>query len=574
MAAYNFPANLFGGTKSYANNPAWQLNKQKMEPNSKTTSPEWAPKGKEAGGLDETDWYKKFYGALSGKDKEVVSSAIPYLYNIMGDWLINPSTVSVSTFQRMTYTDTVIGSCLEYMMATIVESIGEYYHPVPEIQEFVRSAFKKLEDGSIKGLFKRMLTAMWAGFSVHEMIVDRDRDGHYIKQCLPNPPSTNLFAVDAEGRVKKENGIMQYIINTFYPGYSNSMGFGIGAYIPAGTGNSQGGQLMNANNPFASEGDLDYPYRTIAYNPVGLVALPTEFDQVIHFTLDGTDRLFNPYGRSLMRKVYTAYVLKYGIMQFLAMALDRKATPLLVVYCDMQQSLSANNPLSTNKAAYTPIALAQEALINVRGNSALLLPGMEGKVYKVDAVKIDGDLTIFIDALKYLDESIHEALMVPSSTFNNSVGASYSLGVSQNSAHGKYINSLRTSLIDCFLGSFVKKTLSMNFNPEEYNQDLGRFDINYLSIDDLLKMSQIFQNCINMGIVLPEGTDINKIREIFGFKFSDDESLMELNFYQAMGQTMDPAPGKTLSPEKKKSKMTNREVKDQTETPYGHWENV
>ena len=57
----------------------------------------------------------------------------------------------------------------------------------------------------------------------------------------------------------------------------------------------------------------------------GLIEIPR--DKCIHFVNRSIDNFNNPYGRSLLRRIYNIYLLKYGIQQFMAMALQFRAFP-------------------------------------------------------------------------------------------------------------------------------------------------------------------------------------------------------------------------------------------------------
>src|SRR6185312_1643803 len=78
-------------------------------------------------------------------DSNAIGTSIPFVYNLLGSYLINPSTVSLDTFQRMSYTDSIISSSLEYNTAIISNTVGDYFHENKKIEKFVRKCFTELE---------------------------------------------------------------------------------------------------------------------------------------------------------------------------------------------------------------------------------------------------------------------------------------------------------------------------------------------------------------------------------------------------------------------------------------------
>lgn len=460
--------------------------------------------------LLDNNFVKEFMDKLSVKDKNVIGSAIPYMSAVMGDWLLNPSSVSITTFQKMAYSDPIIGSCLEYNMAVISNSIGEYYHDDEEKQTYVRDAFKKLKGGKQK-LVRKLLSSMWSGFYVGEKVLATDNDGVYFSEVLSTPPLTIIFNVDAEGRIKDFGGISQYVLNAFNAGYANSYGFGgIG---PGGGGTGQ-------PDAFAREGDMDYPYRILALNPVGLVPFPT--NKVIYYALEGVDGLDNPYGRSMMRRIYSYYVLKYAMLQFMAFAFDKKAFPLTVLFTDVQQSMTINFPDGTtqNVNAFTA---GQQAMANLRGDMCVVLPGMQGQVYDIKTIDVTGDLDIFINAIKLFNEEIRQGLLIPESMFSSTTGGSYALGTSQSSVHNKLLSSMRQSAIQALEDQFVAPLLEINFGK---STDIGRIEENLFNLDDLQKLSTIYESLKATGIVSTMlSSDLNQMREQFKFAEVSEEDI-------------------------------------------------
>ena len=61
--------------------------------------------------------------------------------------------------------------------------------------------------------------------------------------------------------------------------------------------------------------------------------------KVLHYSFDAQGKFGNPYGRSLLRRAYKYYVMKDAFLQMMSVALDRKGTPLTLIFADPNTTL-------------------------------------------------------------------------------------------------------------------------------------------------------------------------------------------------------------------------------------------
>lgn len=454
---------------------------------------------------------------------EVAGTSIPFVYNLLGSWLINPSTVSLDTFQRISYTDSIISSSLEYNTSIISNTVGQYYHENKEIEKFVRKCFDRLEGGK-SGLIRDMLSAMWAGFYVGEKVYSKPSeymDGKiWIKNVISYPPSTVLFRVNRIGQI--DEYIYQYVYFAINPGIQNELSYLVPGNSELG-GQGASGYPNGSPDGISFMGDFIFPIRSTNIQTVGLVPVPRT--KMIHFVRKGQDGFLNPYGRSMLRSAYNFYVLKCAYLQFLAIAGDRKSTPLLVLYCDpnalttpSQSSPTMPDPILNNpQQTQNAIDTARQALNALRGDSALLLPGMKGQAFDVQVADVAGNLDIFVNTLKYCDDSMQQSLLIPSSMFGDSSGASYALGTSQSSIHNKLLSSIRNAVTQTLTNDFVSDLIKMNFDPSEYNNDLGYFESDLLNTEDKINVVKLYETLKNSGLTSSKiEEDIRRYRQLVG----------------------------------------------------------
>ncbi len=154
-------------------------------------------------------------------DEHQRGTPIPALYNMWYRFIQNPSTVSIESYKRMVDTDETIGSGVEFLISCLAARMGAYQHDDPEITRFVTRALGEMK-GGFTAAVKEMLSAVWAGFSVSEIVWANKSIGFVPEKIAPLPPSSILFEVDRVGDLTQD-GILQYQRN-YQP-----LGMGLGA---------------------------------------------------------------------------------------------------------------------------------------------------------------------------------------------------------------------------------------------------------------------------------------------------------------------------------------------------------
>lgn len=455
---------------------------------------------------------EEFFNSLSDTDRKALGSSVPYMTQMVGDWVINPSSVSLSTFQKMMYSDPTIGGALIYNFAIIAESVGEYYHEDKEKQSDIRKALRKIE-GGLQALIRKMCSFMTYGFYIGERVSEYDAalDMDVVTRVLSLPQLSIVLAVDFSGRVKDDDGIFQYIFNMFNSAYANSLAY-------AG-GHNDRGDITQAPDAWSGRGDNDIPIRTVAINPVGLQSLPR--NKVIYLRNEGVDGLDNPYGRSLLRSVYGAYLMKAAISQFLMIALDRQGTPMVVCYADGTQSiLGANDPNDTVDA----LSAIQDQLEAYRGTNVLLVPGLKGQVYDIDSIKISPDIKGFVDTLNWCEKQIQRGLLMPDTIFQGDSGGSYASNSMSNNVHNKLLAGIRNTVMHGLVQDVVRPMLESKYGVNLDSH--GYFKEEILSLDDKLKIAKNYETLSGIGVISAQMIDdLNEMRESQNFSQLTDEEM-------------------------------------------------
>lgn len=506
-------------------------------------------------------------------EEGIEGTSIPFVYNLIGSWLINPSTVSLDTFQRMAYSDPVITSALEYNSSVISNTIGEYHHPDSKIQEFVRDCFKRLKGGKDQ-LIRDIMTCMWSGFFCGEKVYSSYSefiDGKlWIKEVLPLPAMSLIFRVDNAGRL--ENFIYQYVYYAGAPGIQNILSSNYGGGSLEGDIEFLGNRCAtNSPDALSYEGDFTIPIRSTNIQMIGLQPIPR--GKIIHYARKGQDGLNNPYGRSMLRAAYNFYILKCAMLQFLAVASKIKSFPLLLAYVD-PNALSAPTSVTPEfpNAMQQPYQVnAQQAVDTVadilsqsRGDNAIVLPWMKNIGCLVDTVHCEGNTDLLINTMNFLDDQLQKSLFFPSSMLGGGAGASYAMGTSQNSIHSKLLSADRNAIAGTLVTEFVKDIIVKNFPEEQHKNFFGWFDAELLNTEDKINVLKLYELMVSTGLstnFIKE--DVDRFRQKIG------EPPLSNEEFELLKEHAVTASNKNDNSNKTDAKEIDKHYKHQTDVPVG-----
>lgn len=436
---------------------------------------------------------------IKGKDgnfdfKRFNATSIPYILSMVGGYLQNPSSVSTLDAQKMAYSDSTVYSTLKNIAIRVTSRIKEYHHPNKEIETFIRYSIDNLKIGWQKFL-DSMMTVLWAGhYDAYKKWGVYDNK-FIIENIIPMPPTSTIYDVDETGQLKQFGGINQYWYMTNLNGVGNNL--------------SQG--YCGSASPNAYLGDYPIPLRVPYIPPLYLT--PFALDEIIHYTMSGIDQLGNPYGRTPIRSVWTAYNDKMSILQNLQIALTYKASPMVIFYTDPNASII--NDSNQN----TPIATELNSkLQELQGQGYLIVSGMKGMA--VDAQVIDNTAKIdeIILALNAMDDRIRNGLMTAATAGQKD--SNFAVSQSNETAENKYIQYETECLCYCLIEQFVKPQILYN-NKNETNW--GKFVISEQTIDDKLKTAKLLELATKINLLNPKDlSSVNFAQDQIGLPVSDE----------------------------------------------------
>lgn len=487
---------------------------------------------------------------LEGKEHQR-GTPIPALFNQFYKFIQNPSTVSVETFKRMVDTDDTIGSGVDFLTTCLAARLGRYQHKSREITQWVNDGLDNIEGGWFNAV-KEVLSASWAGFSVAEKVWANTNNGFVPHKIVSLPPSTLLFETDRTGEITYD-GVLQYQRNYnpialssgigFYGGAISAFGFNVGVSRP---------------DIFAKFGDLPFPLRTA--NQYNYLSIRIPKQKCIHYAFDAQGKFGNPYGRSLLRRAYKYYVMKDAFLQMMSVALDRKGTPLTIVYYDPNTTLIDPSKATQSGAAKdargargrsvgdSAGSQARKAFERVHNDSTIFLPGKKDQIFGTDFVPQDSNTESFIAALDFCNKSMLRAMLIPSLIFGNGDGTgSYSLGQEHAKTFDKILDGWLEGTKQVLLQQLVKEMIQYNFPREVWEKEgFGDFSKREFTQDEMDKVTQVYERAINMGVIDSDDlNDLNKMRETIGFEEREETIEKPDEYIGGISSTRLPSTGNT-----------------------------
>lgn len=450
------------------------------------------------------------------------ATQIPALFSQFYKFIQNPSSVSVETYKRMIDTDDTIGSGVDFLTTCLAARLGRYQHKSKEVTSWVNDRLTEIEGGGFN-VIKELLSATWAGFAVAEKVWANTENGFVPKKILSLPPSTILFESNRTGELT-DDGILQYQRN-YNP---NALSGGI-QFFGGNVGNLGFATDLVRPDLFAKFGDLPFPMRTA--NSFAYMSIRIPKMKAIHYSFDAQGKFGNHYGRSLLRRCYKFHVMKDAFLQMLSIALDRKGTPLTIVYADHNTTLvdptkvdpTGNNRGKRGVGIRADVA-AQQAFKNVHNDTFIVLPGKKDQIYGTDFVPQASNTADFIEALNFCNRSIIRALLIPALIFNTGDGSgSYALGQEHSRTFDKILDGMLEGLKHVLIQQLIMEMVAYNFPRSAWEKDgLGDFSKREFSQEEKQKEAEMFEKACNIGVIDSNDlNDLNQMRDTLGFEPRD-----------------------------------------------------
>jgi hypothetical protein len=403
------------------------------------------------------------------------------IHQLMG-WLQWPDNIGLETYERMVQTDETIAAGLEFVTLAAVSRLGEYVNEDrPDIQEFIRENFETMQ-GSLSEAVGNMLAALWAGFTVTEIVL-REGGGWFWLEALETlePSSVRLHVVDDGG-------------------------------------------------PRHGQVDKVYQWWGTAWQ----VEIPGE--KVIHFCNRRLGvRAGNPYGTSRLKSVYKWWALKDPMIAAWGLTMQRYGTPFTFI----ETAGNGNDQILMPDGAVVSRADYLTELIDSMGTGTGMVLSPGEKVTLAQLSRSVGD--DFRALQDYCNRVMLRGILVPILLLDNTDVGSYALGQKHFDLFLLGLQHLLLQVTEVLLEQLIRLLIELNFGPQEA---WGYFQTAPLEPEDLRIWSDIYANLANTGFVSAEYLpDRNAVRDLFGHDPIEEGTPWPPVSAQPAGMPLMPLPG-------------------------------
>lgn len=387
-----------------------------------------------------------------------------------------PKYQKLKEYEHAINIDTTIGTGLEFVIRSLVSSLGDYQHPNPVIQAFVRDNLHRIS-GNFKQIIAEMLFSnMWAGFAVSEINWITTDGQVWLDNVINLHPGSVFFVVNNKGLLTENEKVD-------YPIHHGTYKSGI------------------------------YQYQQREPYPVQL-----PLNKLIYTTHN--KRYSNYYGTSAIERVWIPYIQKTLVYPSMVNAYQRFASPILyAIVPRAKSSRTVEDPSDGTRTRVRTLAEeTEEALANLHDSNGIVLEdpgGVNTRPPELGTLTAQNNFgETYIEGIKHYDKQIYRGLLLPSQLIDDSVSAfsQTSLEV-QFEQFKQHLNSLYSEVVEPFTEMCIGRLVYMNFG----DSNPGIIPMRMRDPITVRLLTEMYTKMIQAGVVdLSQLKDMQNARDIIG----------------------------------------------------------
>ena len=444
--------------------------------------------------------------------------------------LVRPSITRLSAYDQAVRKEPVIKQGLDLICLALINMLGTYTHPNPEIEDFVN---ENIEHNIHRWIKEALNACLWAGFSTGEIVKDYREDAKgnlkvYIEDIVRFHPTQVNFVLNNYRRLTHGETVWNSV-------YKSGIWVPFPQFLLS--------QPKYKNNP----------------NVIGgLIRLPKE--NVYHVTLKGDSN--NPWGQSELESVLPYHLYKETFRDCLWVALDRYGTPLIYVKVPPADSAKDIEALDGQVRKRTLAEEAEIALQNISSESGLVFT----QISKDQPIEI-GSLTTgnnfsdsFQKAIDLCDENMQAGLGIPNLLVKNNqnhLGTGKSAEV-QAQVFTEYVKAHYKRIVVPFTEQVIGPLIKQNYTGPD-SRICGEIPLRVRRIAELNVQVEAINVSTTLGYINPANQDDNEfVRELIGapIRKLDSADKKLIKDLQNKDKNIDPNLDKQMELEVTKHKLT------------------
>lgn len=351
----------------------------------------------------------------------------------------NPDPVGIDTYERMLMDETCRYG-FEILKHSVMSRIGEYVHENSKITDFINEQFESMY-GSIQTVVEELMSAVWSGYSVGEIICDLNSDGVRLTDIQFLHPKTVEFELHTEGTQKNR-------VKSVRQRYA--------------------GLLSGTESSIPVEKLIIYTHQP-------------EFG--------------NPYGLSRFKSIHPVWHIKNNLLSFWARTLEKYATPTAKLTMESVEGEIEDE----NGERMSLLEYGSRILQSLQtGSGVVLTPGLVLEFLQTQR-PLGDDFFKAID--EYCNKMTFRGMLTPSLIADKSGTGSYSQSQTHFEAFLFVIDKLRREIIEVLLDQLIRKLIMWNFGIQK---SWGNFQFKEFKPDVGKLLSEIVGTATTQGYLSPD----------------------------------------------------------------------
>ena len=474
----------------------------------KPTAKATAPRGRKPATEDTLDWRRD---RLTLGSKAIGTTMVPQALQIRGGaYFDSVERPYLRDYELVLRNDPYLHRIFNFIVLSMVASLGDYLHPDPKMQSFVQDMERTMEGNFHQQMAELIYPALWAGFAGSEKILDASRrDGLVRLKRLVSYHPASLYAVPGrDGQLTDgkddpchpflpKTGIWQQLSSTWSlnPRYQKHM--------TENQATSAGGTYMNY---------VRIPKQKMVW--------------LAHHQRHG-----NFMGESLLTPIWNRYEMVLETWRNLMITTERYGSPqVLFIVPRASTSESLGNDADGNPLGYKSLAqkTAESAALLSASQGMIIeepvgLPGNE-KVRSQNISSFNNFGTNFLTIIDHLYRDIFVGMGVPPLLFLEH-GQGLSAGAISKvhaETYKQFVTALYKEFVQPYTEQVIGQILYLNFGETE----CGSFAFNPFDIASADTLMTTFEKAIKHGVLDPEEVeDLQYLRTMLGMPSATEESM-------------------------------------------------
>lgn len=425
--------------------------------------------------------------------------ATPYNSNPSGDGFLpsnKPNYYQLAAWDSARRKEPIIFDGLKKIVLAVQMKLGEYEHPHPAINDFVRANISN-SDKLYRWIGDITHSCLWSGLSVSESIWSYKQGPSgfnqvWIDDLINYNPLHIQLKLNNSSRLTHGEKLPDstYLTGVWVPAPFNTLGKKTKKLGPSFTGSH--------------------------------VRLPKGKHVYLALGTEGN----NPWGTSLLEPVLEYHLFKEAYRDMLAIALDRYGTPLIWVKVPNQSTNEYIEDLDGDSRPKSLREKVTEELSDMRSEAALVFTQID----KDHPVEI-GSLTTgnnfadaFTEAINMCDQNMLIGMGIPNLIVkdnNQGLGSSGSSERQVEMFHA-FISSIYKQVVGAFLDQCVLQLIQYNFDPRIIPEAYlpGSIKEKPLRWSETSTLIEGIKAFTELGYITPEETpDRNYVREVLNMPY-------------------------------------------------------